>query len=105
MPGDILDLIDNVLADPFTSRDAMRWSPEAAATEAMCRNSADFSLAMLPPAPVTGTFDVYPTAVTPAIAGIREGCVLHIDGHLMRVTRRTENPDGGYSFDLEAFEP
>jgi hypothetical protein len=94
MPGDILDLIDNVLADPFTSPDAMR-----------CRNSAEFSLAMLPPVPVTGTFDVYPVAVTPAIAGIREGYVLDIDGRLMRVTGRTENPDGSVSFGLEAYEP
>lgn len=105
MPGDILDLIDNVLADPFTSPDAMRWSSEAAATEAGCRNSAEFSLAMHPLVPVAGMFDVYPAAVTPAIAGIQEGHVLDIDGRIMRVTRRTEKPDGSYSFDLEAFEP
>ena len=105
MSGDILDLIDNVLADPFTSGDAMRWNPEAAATEAGCCNSADFSLAMLPPVPVTGCFDVYPVAVTPAIACIQEGHILSIDGRVMRVTRRTENLDGSYSFELEAYEP
>lgn len=102
---DILDLIDNVLSDPFTSGDAMRWSPEAAATEAGCRNSADFSLAMLPPILITGSFDVYPVAVTPAIAGIREGYILSIDGRIMRVAGRTEHPDGRYTFDLEAYEP
>lgn len=104
MPGDILDLIDNALEDWSASDDAMRWNPEAAATAAGCRNSAEFSLAMLPPVQVTGSFDVYPAAVTPPIAGIREGYVLLIDGRLMRVTRRVENPDGGYSFELEAFE-
>src|SRR5512146_1142966 len=103
MSGDILDLIDNVLDDPFTSDDAARWSPEAAATEERCRNSAEFSLAMLPPAPVTGQFSVYPVAVTPAIAGIREGHILSIDGRALRVTGRTENPDGSYTFDLEEF--
>lgn len=104
MPGDILDLIDNVLADRLTSPDAMRWSPEAAAAEAGCRNSAEFSLEMLLPAPVAGLFDVYPAAVTPAIAGIREGHTVSVDGRVMLVTRRTENPDGSFTFDLEAFE-
>ena len=59
MPGDILDLINNALHVWFTSEDAMRWNPEAAAVEAESTSSADFSLAMLPSFETFGELSLY----------------------------------------------
>jgi hypothetical protein len=100
--GDILDTIDGALSDYFVSKDAMRWNPEAGETEAQCSNSADFSLAMLPPWEPFGDLSIYGAAMTPDIASIREGHVIDVDRNLWRVTRVTEGPDG-LTFDLEAY--
>ena len=104
MPGDILDLIDNVLSDPFTSGDAMRWNPEAATTEAGCRNSADFSLAMLPPLEPYGELSLY-QPVPPFLAEVQPGMVIAVDGEPWRVTDRREGPNGSATFELEPYEP
>jgi hypothetical protein len=105
--GDILDSIDGALSDWSVSKDAMRWNPDAPAIEAQSRNSADFSLAMLPPLLPYGHLDIWGHSATPAIAQIEEGMIIQVDGsvslggQLWRVTSRTQDEDGTYRFDLE----
>ena len=98
--GDILDTIDGALKDYSVSREAMRWNPGAGDVEAQCRNSADFSLAMLPPLVPRGHLRIEPHAVTPAMAWVREGHTIAYGDEMLRVTRRVDDEDGGLTFDV-----
>jgi len=112
MPGDILDTIDNALEDFRTSGDAMRWRPEgsgepeppAAGWTALETFTArtPVSAAEWPAGSDViphGHLEVYPPAVSPAIAALREGDIVRFNGREWRVTRRVYE-DGIYTFDL-----
>jgi len=102
--GDILDTIDGALNDYFVSKDAMRWNPEAGETEARCSNSADFSLAMLPPWPAYGELSIYGAAMNPAITSIRRGDIVSIGGEVWRVAGVRETELGHFTYSLEAVD-
>lgn len=107
----IIDLIGNTLRDYAVSADAMRWNPEAAATEARSRNSADFSLAMLAMLPEQPpVLSVSPASPPLSFRQLRVGDVISLNeataGNwnvtgMWRVTRHYQNDDGTWTTDLE----
>lgn len=112
MSGDILDVIDGALSDWAVSKDAMRWNPGAGETEARCRNSGGFSLAMLPPAEPVAWAEVAEWSrrgfssfrdldPAPVVAQIEEGHIIEIDGCPWRVTSRERTSQGTWRFSLE----